>query len=69
MLMLTRSYRANGGITELCYGRPCDSSDLIITFPPLPLVVARAAATPKCGQESLPESGVHEAVDDGVDAG
>lgn len=69
MLMLTRSYRANGGIIELCSERPCGSCDLIITFPPLPLVVARAAATPKCGQESLPEAGVHEAVDDGVDTG
>ncbi len=69
MLMLTRSYRANGGITELCHGGPCDSSDLIITFPPLSPVVARAPATPKGDQESLPEAGVHEAVDDGVDAG
>lgn len=69
MLMLTLSYRANGGITELCYGCPSEPSDLIITFPPLPPVVARPPATPKGGQESLAEAGVHEAVDDGVDTG
>lgn len=69
MLMLTLSYRANGGITELCYGCPCDPSDLIITFPPLPPVVARPPATPKGDNESLAEAGVHETVDNRVDAG
>lgn len=67
--MLTRPYRTNGCITELGYGCPSDPSDLIITFPPLPAVVARLPATPEGSQESLPEAGVHEAVDDWVNAG
>lgn len=59
---------ANGGVTKFRHGRSRDPGNLIITFPPLTFVAWQG--TPgKGGQQSLAEAHIHEAVDDGVDAG